>query len=383
MKFTKTAAAATVGLGALIAAMAYSTSSTAVAQTPAPVSKTTTTTTTTPTPKATTAAPTSKATAPPASTTTTTTTTTTTAPPPKAAAPAASATKAAVPAANAMNNIPRHPGVYTGQKVDAMTYASSCPAFSIGMDAAAIQESSSRAYVEGEARRFDAIRDRWDAYEDCLTENARRDIEVVRTNLGETLSSAATTEAAAFNGMNTAATANIERIGKLPAPKAPKAARGAPAAAAAVIAPASTLSAWTIPTGRYVGSLTGTAAAPVYSSGCPNALGNLLAATFANESTRDGFTRALDELRALPDRINQVRTCRQENGQKDYEALQKIVQDGVNAEFVPRKTAFEREFAAVRFQLNEHRKPGGLLAPAEMGRAKAKAPAAKSKAKKR
>jgi hypothetical protein len=308
MKFTKTAAAATVGLGALVAALAYGTSSIAVAQTPA-------------------------------------------------AAPAKAATE-----------------------VDAQTYVPSCPAFSIGMDAAAIQESASRAYVEGEARRFESIRDKWDTYEDCLTENARRDIEVVRTSLGDTLSGAASGEAAMFNEMNTAATANIERIGKLPAPKAVRAPRGAPPAAAAPGA-ASALSAWTTPTGRFVGTLTGSASAPVYASGCPNALGAITPASFANEATRDGFNNLLNELRAMPDRINQVRTCRQENGQQDYEAIQKTVQDGVNTVFVPRKTAFEREYAAVRFQLNEHRKAGGLLAPPEMGRAKA--PASKSKAKKR
>ncbi len=325
MKFTKTAAAATVGLGALVAALAYSSTSTAVAQTPA-------------------------------------------------AAPAAPA------APTAASTIPRHAGTYAGAKIDTMTYAPTCPAFAIGMDAAAIQESNSRAFVEGEARRFDSIRDRWDAYEDCLTENARRDIEVVRNSLGDTLSNSATSEATAFNAMNTAATANIERISKLPAPKAPKAPRGAPAAPAAAPA-ASTLSAWTPPTGRFVGTLTGTAEAPVYTSGCPNALGALTPASFANEPTRDGFSRLLDELRAMPDRINQVRTCRQENGQTDYEAVQKAVTEGVNAVFVPRKSAFEREYAAIRFQLNEHRKPGGLMAPPEMARPKAPAPKAKAKKK--
>ena len=380
MKFTKTAAAATVGLGALIAAMAYSTSSTAVAQTPAPVSKTTTTTTTTPNAAA--PVPAAKASVPTASTTTTTTTTTTTAPAPKAAAPVASATKAASPAASAASNIPRHAGRYVGDKVDVQTYTPSCPVFAIGMDAAAIQESSSRSYVENEARRFEGVREQWDAYEDCLTENARRDIEVIRNKLGDTLSAAAAAEAATFNAMNTAATSNVERIGKLPALKAPKVARGAPVAAPA--APAvSTLSAWTTPTGRFVGTLIGGAENPEYRTGCPDAMGGLTPAAFALETTREGFSRLLDELRAKPDRINQVRTCRQENGQNDYEAIQKTVQDGVNAVFVPRKSAFEREFAAVRFQLTEHRKPGGLMAPPEMGRAKAKAPVAKSKAKKK
>jgi hypothetical protein len=338
MKFTKTAAATTVALGALVAVLAYGSTTIAVAQTPAPA----------PAPKVATPAPAPKA---------------------AAAAPAAS-------------NIPRHAGIYSGQKVDALTYAPTCPAFNIGMDAAAIQESSSRAYVAAEAARFDSVRDRWDAYEDCITENARRDIEIVRNNLGDNLSNAATSEAAVFNAMNTAASANIERIGKLPAPRAPKATRGAPAAAAAAAAVApSTVSAWTTPTGRFIGTLTGTADTPTYTSGCPSALGTLTPESFATEATRDGYTRLLDELRVMPTRINEVRTCRQENGQDDYEAVQKAVNDGFAAVFVPRKNAFEREYAAIRFQLNEHRKPGGLLAPAEMGRAKTTAPKTTKKKK--
>jgi hypothetical protein len=326
MKLNKTATFATVALGAMVLAVAYS----ATAQTPA-------------TPAA----------------------------PPKAAAP--------TPAAS---NIPRHVGSYRGEKVDAMTYVPNCPAFTIGLDAAAIQESTSRAYIEGEARKLTTVRDQWDAYEDCLTENARRDIDIVRNVLGDTLSNAATNEANVFRGLNDAASANVVRIGKLAAPKAPKNAPAAAAAAAAAVATPG-VSTWTPPTGRFIGSITGTASEPVYKSGCPDAVASLSPAAFASEGTRDGFNRLLEELRAMPERINQVRTCRQENGQQDYEAMQKVVTDGVNAVFVPRKSAFEREYAAVQFQLNEHRKPGGMLAPAEMGRGKAKAPAPRPKAKKK
>lgn len=290
---------------------------------------------------------------------------------------------AAPTAVPATNNIPVHPGNFSGGKVDSLTYTPSCPAFKFDMDAAAIQESTSRTYVEGEKRRFEAVREKWDAYEDCLVENARRDIEAVRINLGDYLSNAANEEAKSFNGMNAAATANIERIGKLPAPKQSKK-KNEPAAAEA---PQAALSAWTEPKGRFIGSLTGSAAQPQYVSACPAALGTMTADAFVKENTRNGFNALLDELRAMPDRINQVRTCRQENGQQDYEVIQKVVQDGVNTIFQPSKTAFEKEYAAVRFQLNEHQKPGGLLAPPEMGRAPAKkappakAPAAKAKKK--
>jgi hypothetical protein len=287
-------------------------------------------------------------------------------------AQAAAPTVAPAPAAS---TIPVHSGNFSGGKVDSLAYTPSCPAFNFDMDAAAIQESTSRTYVEGEKRRFEAVREKWDSYEDCLVENARRDIEAIRVNLGDYLSNSANEEAKAFNSMNAAATGNIERISKLPAPKAPK----KKGEVAAVEAPQAALSAWTEPKGRFVGTLTGSAAQPLYTSSCPAALGTMTAEAFAESNTRNGFNGLLDELRAMPDRINQVRTCRQENGQEDYEVIQKVVQDGVNSVFQPRKTAFEKEYAAVRFQLNEHQKPGGLLAPPEMGRAPVKkAPAVKA-----
>lgn len=331
MKFTKTTAAMTVSAGALIAALAYGSATIAVAQTPAP--KTT---------------------------------------------PAA--TPAAAPAAGTIGTSPRFVGTFTGSKADAITYTSTCPVFTFGMDAAAIQESSSRSYVEGEARRFETVRDRWDAYEDCVADNAGRDVDSIRTVLGDTLSNLSTNEVTLFNALNVAAQVNSARVGGLPATKAPKAVKGAPASAAPA---AAALSAWTPPTGRFIGTLTGTFAAPVYASSCPDALGELTVASFATVMSREGFNALVEELKVRPERINQVRTCRQENGQADYDAIRKSVTDSVNASLGPRKNAFEREYAAVRFQLNEHRNPGGLLAPPEMSRAKAKAPAARPKAKKK
>ncbi|GIU68106.1 hypothetical protein [Candidatus Phycosocius spiralis] len=277
------------------------------------------------------------------------------------------------------SQIPVHAGEFVGEKVDTITYKPTCPAFIFDMDAAAIQESTSRAYVEGEKRRYEQAREKWDAYEDCLTENGRRDIEAIRTKLGDYLSNQADEEVKLFNALNAAATANIDRITKLPPSKPAK----KKSDSAVAETPQVTLSTWTEPTGRFVGTIKGSAAAPEYVTGCPKAIGALTVESFATESTRNGFNAKLEELRALPQRINQVRTCRQENGQDDYEAVQKAVQDGFNAVFQPSKAAFEREYANVRFQLNEHQKPGGLLAPPELSRGNGKKKPTVPKAKKK
>jgi hypothetical protein len=299
---------------------------------------------------------------------------------PKAAAPAqatpSAAPKAATPATPARPTVPRHPGTFSGGKIDQLTYVPTCPAFTMDMDAAAIQESSSKAFVEGEARRFETIREKWDAHEDCLTENARLDIEAIRTKLGDDLSNQANAEVTAFNALNAAAQANVDRVSKLAAPKAKK---GAPAAAPAAAPP---LSPWTTPTGRLVGSLSGNGQAPEYVTGCPSAVAAVTVADLGSVGTRDGFNALVEELKVMPGRINEVRTCRQDNGQQDYEAVQQAIEKGVNAVFVPRKNAFERTYSAVRFQLNEHRKAGGLLAPPELRRPAKAAPKAAPKKKK-
>ncbi|GBF57345.1 hypothetical protein PbB2_01010 [Candidatus Phycosocius bacilliformis] len=277
----------------------------------------------------------------------------------------------------AASSIPEHKGTFSSGKLDTVTYTPACPAFVFDFDAAAIQESNSRAFVESEKRRFENIRDKWDAYEDCLMENGSRDIDRLRVYLGDYLSSMANDEAKAFNAMNGAATANIERIGKLPAPKASKK-KGETASEAA----APTFAAWTAPTGRFVGTLTASGDTFTYQTSCPSALGSLTEEAFNTETTRNGFNAKLDELRATPDRINQVRACRQENVGQDYELIKTAVNQGVNAVFLPAKNDFERKFAAVRFQLNEHQKPGGLLAPPELPKPPAKkapAPAPKKK----
>jgi hypothetical protein len=72
---------------------------------------------------------------------------------------AQSATPAAAPAP-AASNIPVHAGNFSGGKVDSITYSPTCPVFKFDMDAAAIQESTSRTFVEGEKRRFDGVREK-------------------------------------------------------------------------------------------------------------------------------------------------------------------------------------------------------------------------------
>jgi len=280
------------------------------------------------------------------------------------------------------SSIPVHAGNFSGGKIDSLVYTPSCPVFNFDMDAAAIQDSTSRTYVEGEKRRFEAVREKWDSYEDCLLKNAERDIETIRVSLGDYSLSTSNAEVAKYTAMAKKGSENVERVGKLPAPKASKK-KGAPEP----VEVAPVVDTWVDPTGRLVGTWTLSGDKYVYQSGCPDAFGSFTGEAFDTVQSREGFNALSSQLNGLVKKIGAVQNCRKENLELDYEDLQKVVQAGVDAVFVPSKTAFEKEYSAVRFQLNQHQMPGGLLAPPEMGRAPAKkappakAPAGKAKKK--
>ncbi|KAF0110117.1 MAG: hypothetical protein FD128_1815 [Hyphomonadaceae bacterium] len=124
----------------------------------------------------------------------------------------ANAQAAQEPAAPKASSIPRHVGSFSAGLINAITYTPSCPGYVFPMDAAAIQESRSRAFVEAEVIRFRNIREGMDNYEDCMIENARRDIDVISGKLSAYLTAEAGKEAANYSALGEAARANADRI---------------------------------------------------------------------------------------------------------------------------------------------------------------------------
>jgi|GEM_PF-3291763 len=280
------------------------------------------------------------------------------------------------------SSIPRHIGSLSAGLANAVTYTPSCPAYVFPMDAAAIQESRSRAFVEAEVIRFRNIREGMDNYEDCLVENARRDIDLISGKLSAYLTAEAAKEAANFTALGDAARAGSERVRSGGSGGAAKKKKGAATPAAAPAETGVFVSNYTKPTGRQIGSIT---AGPVdnmnYTSPCGAFLGELNVNHFATVSGSAAFNSLVDYLQHMPDKIEEYRACRNENTNSDYDDLQVKIQDGVNAIFVPVRTNFERQYNLVNTQLNLHRQAGGLLAPPSMARPKT--PAAPTKAKKK
>lgn len=262
--------------------------------------------------------------------------------------------------------VPRHPGVFAAGAADQAVYTPTCPAYVFDMDATAIQESRSRAFVEQQAAKFRTIREGMDSYEDCLTENARVDIDIIRDKVSSYISDTAAVEVANFTSLNGAATTNVARIrskgNKKVGPKGE-----------------TVVSTYVKPEGRKVGTV---AAGPLttftYNNACPAFMGEITTDDFNTETNINRYNALLNYLSAMPAKIDEVRACRNDNAQKDYDDLQNRVQDGVNAVFIPIKSNFERQYQLVNAQLNLHREPGGLLAAPATSRT---APPSKAKKK--
>lgn len=280
------------------------------------------------------------------------------------------------PPVSTASSIPRHVGIFSAGSIANAKYTPNCPTFTFNMDATAIQESRDRRFVEAENARFGAIRSGWEAYEDCITENARRDIDVMRDAIGNNVVDAAKAEDTLLSAVYAAATAASTRLRN--ATPAKKKKDTAPEAAAAAIQ-----SRWVKPVGRLVGSVTtGPVSLNSYVSACPVFRGDVTVADFEAVTSGPAFNNMLTAVNGMPPKIIEARTCRNENNQQDYDDVQKRIETGLNDVYVPAKTLFENQYQAVRTQLNLHRQPGGLLAPAGSSRPAAAAPKAKAKKKK-
>lgn len=269
---------------------------------------------------------------------------------------------------------PRVPGNFSGGSIATTKYSPACAPFVFDMDADAINRAQSRAFLVAENTRFNQLRDKWDNYENCITINARRDIDAVRDVISDYVTNEANKETETLNALNAAATANLDRVKALAASKKAKASSALP-----TIAP----SEWKKPEGRLIGTVkSGPIGADSYNGGCPIYKFNITADSFASVASGPGFNALIEALKNSAPSITEARVCRNENSQKDYTDLQTIIQDGLNAVYVPAKTDFESKYVAVRNQLNLQREPGGLLAPSNTPRPSA-SPAPKAKAKKK
>jgi hypothetical protein len=298
--------------------------------------------------------------------------------------PVVAMAQSAEPAA-ATRTIERKPGVFSGGPISSLTYTPSCGQFEVGIDAAAIQESTSRDFVASQARLFDTLQDRWDAYNDCVLENARVDFDLFVTRDADgTAKFGRVVEAgvkgpndamvAQFNAARDAAAANQPRIAEIAArrPARPERRRRGEEAPAAP-PPEEGLPAvtWVAPAddARFEGTISaGPANTVTYTSGCPAYSVESSAEAFNTSQSPTHFNGLIDLLNTAPGKIQQASSCVSGQASDDANMIDDVINRGVDAFLRPQIEAYGIRRSAIQTQLNFHRQPGGLLAPPELRR---------------
>ena len=248
------------------------------------------------------------------------------------------------------SSIPRNPGVLTAGKLDSITYTPNCTKkFVFDVDAAAIQESTNRAFLLAQEAKFNGLRQRWNEYEDCMVENAKLDVKELNDKLSAYIQASADLEEKSYIATSQAANEASARIAANKKKVAPK---------------GFTPIAWTEiePTARAMGTVTaGPISSITYASGCGVYTGEVTVEDFKNVTSPEDFNKMVDVLKVGPAKIQKAIDCRNKNVQEDFTIISKKIQDDLNAAYLPEKTKFETQYAKVRNQFNMQRQAGGAL----------------------
>jgi hypothetical protein len=295
------------------------------------------------------------------------------------AAPPAAAPAPATPAAPATESVsaPRRPGTFTAGTVSTMRYTPNCGAFEIGMDAEAIQNATSRAFLQEQQTRYNGLQARWEAWQDCITVNAQVDYDQFEPLLSRTVRGKVDADVANFNAVAAAPAANVSRVQALrrpPPPPPPRNRRGQQPAEAAAPAVAPTPPGvppitWTTPTGRFPGVFSGGRADQMtYAFGCPEYRLEVTANDFNTTQDPLAFNAMVEILRSAPERLTPYHQCLADQANQDLQSLDEVVNGGADAVLRPAAEAYGRQRAEIQRQLNLHREPGGLLAAGDAPR---------------
>lgn len=301
------------------------------------------------------------------------------------AAPQAASAAPAAPAGPTLTG-PRRPGVFSAGSIDAVKYTPTCGDFDVGIDAAAIQESTSRTFILEQERLFNGLQDRWDAWQDCITQNANIDYLALQKLMADSVRVQLEGGVTNYNATSQAAQAAVSRIqalGSRAAPKKEKKRRGkeeAVAAVAEVVEPEIPLPTWSMSGDRAFGSLSGgTVDAIAYTSGCPAFDLRVSPEGFGSVTSGATFNSMITALNAGREPLLAWNKCVGDEANKDFKDIEDVINTGASAVLNPAIARYSQRRGAIQTQLNFHRAPGGVLAPADVRRPPAKAAPKKKK----
>ncbi len=284
---------------------------------------------------------------------------------PPAAAPAVEAEPATI-------TVPRRYGLFSGGSVSEMNYTPQCGTFEIGIDAEAIQNATSRAFLLEQQAKFDALQGRWDAWTDCVIVNAQEDYNLMNPLISASVSATINAAAGNVNAVVASIEPNVTRVSAIrqaPPPPPPRQRRGQqppPEAAPPAPPPGVPPVTYTAPEGRFPGVFSaGPSNAVTYTSSCPAWQLEVTVNDFNTVTDRAALSAMIDIVRSSGDRFGFYRTCLLDQANADLDALDDVINGGANRMLLPAGEAYGAERTAIQRQLNLHKEPGGLLASPE------------------
>ncbi len=263
--------------------------------------------------------------------------------------------------------VPRHRGIIGEGYPEKMTYTATCPKFVFDISSSAVQESTNRAFVEGEIARLPALKDKWDDYELCLKTNFDLDRDIIKNSINTALSGYINNDKVYGDDVYDAVDAAWQVI--LKNEKAQK-----------KITEDAYVSNWKAPEGVFKGYFTGTKPEDVkYIASCPAYTPEVTAQLIGTVQTRARLMQIIDVIKAETTRRQSHADCRQKQAVEDFMALQKaMIASFTDNTWTPEYEAYRKKLEVFNNVVEGLKMPGGILAPKA---APAKPPAKPNKAK--
>lgn len=269
------------------------------------------------------------------------------------AAPAFAQTAAPAPAPAEAPEVPRIIGEISAGTAQTVVYATRCQAFVLGLSAEEAQAAETAAEIQRVRDRYNSARDRFSAYQDCIVENATRDVGELSDSMNKQIETSLRARNAEIAAQAQATVAALQERGKKPFPPPPRQRRGQPAPAPEAPPEPAAAPAPEPETPRLLGSFSaGPVPSSQYASACPGVTLEWTPERATAITTREQFTEAADYVNGLSDRLNAANECVIENANEDLRGVAQKIEGDVRVKLTAEAENLNKELRAIQFYLN-------------------------------
>ncbi len=271
-----------------------------------------------------------------------------------ALAQAPAAAPAPAQAAPEAPEVPRVIGVITAGTAQTVVYTSRCAPFALGLTAEEAQDAETAAEIQRVRARYDSARERFADYQDCIVENATRDVGELSDSMNKQIETSLRSRNAEIAAQAQATVAALQERGKKPFPPPPRQRRGQPAPAAAPAPEAAPAAPPVEPeTPRLLGAFSaGPLPSSQYASACPGVTLEWTPERATAIATREEFAAAADYVNGLSAMLNAANECVIENANEDLRGVAQKIEGDVRVKLTAEAENLNKELRAIQFYLN-------------------------------